>query len=63
MFSFEGFSCSFCVFYGGLGISKLPVFIKKIYIKKCPAIFLGVMKTLDLELDPDQYLDLDPDLH
>jgi hypothetical protein len=26
----EGFSCSLCVLYGGLGISKLQVLIKKI---------------------------------
>ncbi len=26
----EGFSCSLCVLYGGLGITKLQFFIKKI---------------------------------
>ncbi len=29
----EGFSCSLGVLYGGLGISKLQFFIKKIEIK------------------------------
>jgi hypothetical protein len=33
----EGFSCSLGVLYGGLGISKLQFFIKKIEIK-FPAI-------------------------
>jgi hypothetical protein len=33
----EGFSCSFSVLYGGLGISKLQFLIKKIEIK-FPAI-------------------------
>ncbi len=33
----EGFSCSFGVLYGGLGISKLQFLIKKIEIK-FPAI-------------------------
>jgi hypothetical protein len=43
----EGFSCSFGVLYGGLGISKLQFLIKKIEIK-FPA------KTLDPKtLDPD----------
>ncbi len=27
----EGFSCGFCVLYGGLGITKLQFFIKKIF--------------------------------
>jgi hypothetical protein len=30
----EGFSCSLCVLYGGLGITKLQFFIKK-----CPIFF------------------------
>jgi hypothetical protein len=30
MFFFEGFACSLCVLYGGLGITKLQFFIKKI---------------------------------
>jgi hypothetical protein len=51
----EGFSCSFCVLYGGLGISKLQFFIKK-NINFFSAVnffqFL-VIKTLDLELDPE----------
>jgi hypothetical protein len=33
----EGFSCSFGVLYGGLGISKLQFLIKKIEVK-FPAI-------------------------
>ena len=33
----EGFSCSLCVLYGGLGINKLQFLIKKIEIK-FPAI-------------------------
>jgi hypothetical protein len=41
----EGFSCSLGVLYGGLGISKLQLFIKKIKIK--------FQQNLDPDPDPD----------
>jgi hypothetical protein len=51
----EGFSCSLCVLYGGIGITKLQFFYKK-NIQFFPAVnffqFL-VIKTLDSKLEPD----------
>ncbi len=64
----EGFSCSLCVLYGGLGITKLQL----LYLSKKYQIFFSckifqflVIKTLDSELDPDRQLGkmLDPDPH
>ncbi len=51
----EGFSCSLCVLYGGLGITKLEFFIKKnIQFFSAVNVFqFLVIKTLDSELDPD----------
>jgi hypothetical protein len=64
----EGFSCGFCVLYGGLGITKLQ-FIKKIcdFFSTVNFFKILVIKTLDSELDPDpqlgKMLDPDPDPH
>ncbi len=64
----EGFSCSLCVLYGGLRISKLQFSIQN--IKKFTAVNFFqslVIKTLDSELDPDPDPQLgnmlDPDPH
>jgi hypothetical protein len=44
----EGFSCSLCVLYGGLRISKLQFSIKKILnIYRCNFFQFLVIKTLD----------------
>ncbi len=53
----EGFSCSLGVLYGGLGISKLQVLIKNMYIKisSCKFCSLFGHQTLDPELDPDPH--------
>jgi hypothetical protein len=62
----EGFSCSFCVLYGGLRINKLQFFIKQYPIFfSCYFFKFLVNKTLDSELDPDPQLGkrLDPDPH
>ncbi len=61
----EGFSCSLGVLYGGLGISKLQFFIKKIKIK-FPAVNFSqvwVIKPWIRIRDPDPQLEkmLDPD--
>ena len=64
----EGFSCSLDVLYGGLGISKMQFLIKKLFKKKFRYNFFQflVIKTLDLDPDPDWYriqpkiLDPDP---
>ncbi len=52
-----GFSCSLCVFYGGLGITKLQFFIQKIsnFFFSCN-FFQFSIKTQDSELDPDPQL-------
>jgi hypothetical protein len=60
----EGFSCSLCVLYGDLGISKLQFLIKKIKIK-FPAINFfqfSVIKPWIRIRDPDPQLEkmLDP---
>jgi hypothetical protein len=53
----EGFSCSLCVLYGGLGITKLQNLIKKISLFSDVNFFqLKVIKTQDSELDPDRQL-------
>jgi hypothetical protein len=67
----EGYSCSLCVLYGGLRISKLKFSIKKYkkYLQLKFFLKFLVIKTLDSELDPDpdpqlgKMLDLDPDPH
>ncbi len=47
----EGFSCSLGVLYGGLGISKLQLLIKKI---KITFLVIKLQKNLHhLNLDPD----------
>jgi hypothetical protein len=53
MFFFEG--CSLYILYGGLGITKLQFFIKKISNVFQLSIFFNflVVKTLHSELDPD----------
>jgi hypothetical protein len=59
----EGFSCSLGVLYGGLGVSKLQVLIKKIE-SKFPAInFLSILGRQTLDPDPllEKMLDPDPD--
>jgi hypothetical protein len=49
----EGFSCSLGVLYGGLGISKLQFFIKKIE-SKFPAInFFSILGHQTLDPDPE----------
>jgi hypothetical protein len=50
----DGFSCSLGVLYGGLGISKLQFFIKKIEIKFPAIIFFSILghQTLDPDSDP-----------
>jgi hypothetical protein len=48
----EGFSCSLGVLYGGLGISKLQLLIKKIEIK-FPAINFSSSILGHQTLDPD----------
>ncbi len=60
----EGFSCSLCVLYGGLGITNCNFLSKKYPISfSCKIFQFSVIKTLDSELDPDPQLDkmLDPD--
>jgi hypothetical protein len=62
----EGFSCSLCVLYRGLGITKLQFLSKKYQIFSSVNIFqFLVIKILDSELDPDTYPQLgkmlDPD--
>jgi hypothetical protein len=47
----EGFSCSFCVLHEGLGMAKWQL-----------KFLIQGFKTLDSELDPDRYPDLDPQL-
>jgi hypothetical protein len=56
----EGFSCSLCVFYGGLGIRKIAIFDPKNMKKfsSCNFFTFLVIKTLD----PDTGLDPDPQL-
>ncbi len=65
----NGFSCGLDVLYGGLGISKLQFWSKNInYFPSINFFKILVMKTLDLDLDPDPHsdshwpkmLDLDP---
>jgi hypothetical protein len=55
----EGFSCSLCVLYGGLRVSKMQFSIKK-KKKKCFTAVnffqFFVIKTLDSELDLDSQL-------
>jgi hypothetical protein len=52
------------VLYGGLGISKLQLFITKFFFSAVIFFQFLVIKTLDSELDPDPHLgkmlDLDP---
>jgi hypothetical protein len=65
-FKAEGFSCSLCVLYGGLGITKLQFFSKKYPISFAAVNFFQfLIKTLDSELDPDLQIGkmLDPDPH
>jgi hypothetical protein len=61
----EGFSCSVCVLYGGLGKAKLQFFIKKNiqFVCSCKFFQFLVIKTLDSDLDPDPLLGtmLDPE--
>jgi hypothetical protein len=55
----EGSSCSLCVLYGGLGITKLQFFIKKYPIK-----FFPIFGHQNLDPDSDPYPDpnsLNPD--
>jgi hypothetical protein len=56
----EGISCSLCVLYGGLGITKLQFFFSAVHFFQ----FL-VIKTLDPDPYPDPQLGkmLDPDPH
>jgi hypothetical protein len=51
----EGFSCSLCFLYGGLGITKLQFFIKKIssFFSAVNYFQFLIIKTLDSELDSD----------
>jgi hypothetical protein len=60
MFSLEGFSCSLGVVYRSLGISKSH-FLSKKYKRFSSINFFQflIIKTLDLELDPDP-LNADP---
>jgi hypothetical protein len=55
----EGFSCTFDVLEGGLGIRKLQFFIKKIKIKKFSSSFPFLVIKI---LDPDSLEVLDQDL-
>ncbi len=48
----EGFSCSLGILYGGLGISKLQFFIKKIEIKFPAIIFFSILGHHALDPDP-----------
>ncbi len=48
----EGFSCSFGVLYGGLGISKMQFLIKKIKIKFLVVIFFSILGHQTLDPDP-----------
>jgi hypothetical protein len=65
----QGFSCSLCVLFGGLGKSKLQFLIRKTFKIFPPEIFSNFwsLKTLDpeLALDPDMQLVkmLDPHPH
>jgi hypothetical protein len=65
----EGFSRTLCVLYGGLGVTKLQFFIKKIsnFFSAAHFFQFWVNKTLDSELNPDpqlgKMLDPDPDPH
>jgi hypothetical protein len=49
----EGFSCSLGVLYGGLGISKLQFFVKKIENKFPAIIFFSILGHQTLDHDPD----------
>jgi hypothetical protein len=48
----EGFSCSWGVLYGGLGISKWQFFIKKIKIKFPAVNFFPILGHQTLDPDP-----------
>ncbi len=48
----EGFSCSLCVLYGGLGITKLQFLINKINKKNSS---MGIKSWIKLDQDPDPY--------
>jgi len=49
----EGFSCSLGFLYGGLGISKLQFFIKKIKIKIYSRKFFSILGPQTLDPDPE----------
>ena len=57
MFSFEGFSCSLGVLYGGLGISKLQFLIKKIEITFPAKHFFSILGHQTLDPNPDPQLE------
>jgi hypothetical protein len=59
----EGFSCSLGVLYGGLGISKLQLLIKKIEIKFQAINFFPILGHQSLDPDPQLVKMLDPDPH
>jgi hypothetical protein len=62
MFSFEGFSCSLDVLYGGLGIRKLQFFDQKMREKNFQLhFFLQFLVIKALDPDPDSLEMLDPD--
>jgi hypothetical protein len=49
----EGFSCSLGILYGGLGISKLQFFIKKIENKFTALNFFTILGHQILDPDPE----------
>ncbi len=63
IFSFENYFSS-GVLYGGVGISKLHIFYRKMlsFFAAVKFVQFLVIKTLDSELDPNPDLDQDPQL-